>query len=472
MTTPRVQQLYEMMPPPLQEVALAIFGLRNRRRLRAWQRELARLRASEYWEPDESVAYVAGRLREVLGHAMRHVPRYRSFAAHIRDLDASDADVVRLLEIFPPVTRAEIKAEPDAFLSNAVDRRKLATTITSGTTGTPFTTWMPREVKLLSDALWWRRTAWAGWQEGDWIARLVGDPVISLRERNPRRPVRRSWTDRRLYLSSYHLSEDSAPRIANYLREFRPAFLMGYPSALDALVRLAGGERGFRCWKPKAVLFSSEPLYAHQREAISGALQAPIRGLYGCAERVVSAAECEHGTYHLSVIDGFIEGMFGLLRACQPARITGLLNPVMPLIRYELGDTLTQLPSLSCQCGRTLPAIDAIMTKAEDVVITPSGRYISSSVITWAFKQLDGLQRSQLIQKDSSQIQVILQATASSYPALVRTLRPRLEELFFGEMQLDFRRTDELAVGLSGKTRFVISEWRPAEPGRKGAKDS
>ena len=115
---------------------------------------------------------------------------------------------------------------------------------------------------------------------------------------------------------------------------------MGYPSALDDFARLIDGETDLSSWRPRALLYSSEPLYHHQREAIFHVTDAPLRGLYGCAERIVSAAQCNRGRYHLSLIDGFVEGQFDTETHMQLTPITGLLDRAMPLIRYELGDTV------------------------------------------------------------------------------------------------------------------------------------
>lgn len=454
------RRLYESLPPFAQDVALSLFGLRNVRRLRQWRQVLSGLQPSERWSPEEQRRFTSGRLREVLVHAIRHVPRYAGFSHLLPDLQRADAPVLDLLREFPPITRQDVIAEPDAFLSRAFARESLTTTITSGTTGTPFTSWLEPGAFLTSDALWWRRTAWAGHVEGDWIARLVGDPVIPLSERDPRRVYRVAWTDRRLYFSTYHLNAETAPRIAAVLARRRPAFFMGYPSALDTLARLAGPVPGLDEWRPKAILFSSEPLYDHQREAIRNFVDAPIRGLYGCAERIVSAAQCASGAYHLSVVDGYVEGQFEQSTGHVPAIITGLLNLAMPLIRFRLGDALRTLGSGTCECGRTLPRIDPVVTKHEDAVLTPSGRVISPSILTWAFKELEGLQKSQIIQRAATEVEVLVQCTPDALPPIEATLRERLDALFFGEMQVSVTRVAVLEVTAAGKTRFVVNEWR------------
>lgn len=450
-------RIYNRMPPTGQNIALGLYGLNNRRRLRSWNRIVAAASDSEHWHPDQQRKYVTERLRNLLAHAVRYVPRYAALSPHLRDIEDPRSDVFALLAHFPPVSRQEILADPDAFLSRAFDQRRLKKTLTSGTTGTPFTTWMEPDVFLTNDALSWRRTLWAGYQRGDWIARLVGDPVIPLTTHDPDPAFRSSWTDRRLYFSAYHLNEQTAGRMAECLSVRRPAFLMGYPSALDAFSRFCEGRFDLSPWRPRAILYSSEPLYEHQRETISRVMDAPLRGWYGCAERVVSAGQCEEGQYHLSLLDGFVEGQFGEAPVVQPARVTGLLNRAMPLIRYELGDTVVPLVGELCECGRSLPLINAVLTKVEDSLTTPSGREISGSILTWAFKDLAGVKKSQIVQDSHSSVEVRVLAAPADFLRIQPVLESRLRELVFDELQLSFRRVDKLDVLASGKTRFVVN---------------
>jgi phenylacetate-CoA ligase len=456
------RQIYDRLPPTGQNVALSLYGVNNRRRRRRWMPIIAALHDSEHWPEDRQREYVGDRLRRLLVDAVRQVPRYESLRPRLAEIEDPANDVFELLALFPPVSREEVLADQDAFLSRAFDRRRLTKTLSSGTTGTPFATWMEPEVFLTNDALGWRRTLWAGYQPGDWIARLVGDPVIPLSIRDPRPAYRVSWTDRRLYFSAYHLDESTAQRIADCLVARRPAFLMGYPSALDALFRFCGGRTDLSAWHPRAVLYSSEPLYEHQLETIRAVIDAPMRGWYSSAERVISAGECEEGQYHLSLVDGYVEGQFAELPVHQPARITGLLNRAMPLIRYELGDTVVPLPGQSCACGRTLPLIDRVLTKVEDSLRTPSGREISGSILTWAFKELPGLKKSQIVQDSRSSVEVRVQTAPADFARVQAVLEARLRDLVFDELQVKFRRVDQLDVLASGKSRFVVSEIRDA----------
>lgn len=462
-----VKQAYDRLPRPLQTLALNLFGIRNRRRMAAWRRYLKEIEPTERMPREDLIQLVDGHLREILVHAVRTVPRYRAYSHLLGHLQAPSADVFSLLLEFPAIARDEVRSDPKAFMSNRPGTRRLVRTLTSGTTGTPFATWMDTGTFMRTDALWWRRSAWSGHREGDWIARIVGDPIVPLADASPKEPWRMSWTDRRIYLSSFHLRRDTAHAYLDLIDRVRPAFVQGYPSSLEILARFAL-ERGKPLqWTPRAVWYASEPMYAHQRDVVTRAFGAPLVGLYGSAERIVSAAECEKGCYHLAALDGFVEGQFGRLDSREPALVTTLMNRVMPLIRFELGDNIQPAPDLSCECGRTLPVIEPVITKHEDWVETPSGRHVSSSVLTWAFKDLEGVRRSQIVQLDGSAIEVHIDADEQAFAAASEVLRARLGEMLFGEMELRFVLDRSIRVTESGKTRFVVRRMAvPAGQGR------
>lgn len=460
MTTSVIHDLYARLPQPLMAIVVNVAGLRTLARKRAWETCLRRLDETERWTPEVQQAYVGERLTHVMRHAIHTVPRYQTMRNTLAKLEnASPANVFEVLEEFPIVTREDIRRDPDLFLSNMARRRDLVASKTSGTTGSPLTILVDPETLVLTDALAWRRTLWAGYRQGDWIARLVGDRVVPLHVREPKRVAVRSRLDRRLYLSTYHLSRKTVGLYVDALRTVRPSFVMGYPSALFALCSLAGEPLATPEWRPKAVLYSSESLLGHQRETLESAFRAPCRGFYGSAERVFSAAECECGAYHVSLVDGYLEGQFGPCDSLSSgALITTLTNTSMPLIRYAIGDNVRAQGWTGCPCGRTMPTIDPVVTKAEDCVLTPSGRVISPSILTWAFKDVDGLVASQVAQISDSSVEVRLVCDDEHLQSIKGTLEPRLHELLFGEMTLSFVRLSGAPLTSAGKTRFVVDE--------------
>ncbi len=453
-----LKNLYNRSPRFLQHLYVNAYGVRNLSRFREWDRLIREIEFTERLDRQGQIQYVESRLKDIVAHAVTHVPFYRQFSSLKADLD--HRNIFEVLKEFPITNKEIINDEPGAFLAD--NQKPGVISKTSGTTGTPFSVHMDKRTFLLGDALWWRRTLWAGYEKGDWVARLVGDPVIPLAVQDPAEPWLVSWFDRRIYFSTFHLTEKTAVRIGNFLNNRKPAYIMGYPSSLEILCNYLK-QSGFRLdWKPKNVLFSSEPMHAHQEMVIREVLGAEIRGLYGSGEKVVSAAQCRLGNYHLSLVDGYLEGQFGLMENVRPAAITTLTNKIMPLIRYQVGDEIETQPALKCDCGLTLPVISPVITKHEDYIVTPSGRKIAPSAVVWAFIHLEikDINKGQVVQEDERTVKVYLNTDQDTFLKYRDVLKESMVEVFFGEMNVEVVKAERIDVQKSGKSRFIVNKLR------------
>ena len=453
-----LKNLYNNSPRFLQNWYVNAYGIRNLSRFNKWDGIIGDLEFTERLGRPGQITYVETKLKEIISHAVTNVPFYQQFSSLKADLD--EGNIFDLLNELPVTTKEMINEDPGAFLAGNPEQGVISKT--SGTTGIPFTIHMDKYSFLLGDALWWRRTRWAGYEKGDWIARLVGDPIIPLKVKDPAEPWMVSHFDRRIYFSTFHLTEKTAARIGEFLNRRKPAYIMGYPSSLEILCNYLK-QAGFRReWDLKNVLFSSEPMHAHQEIVISEVLQAEIRGLYGSGEKIVSAAQCSEGNYHLSLVDGYVEGQFGIMEGVKPAAITTLTNKLMPLIRYQVGDEIEMQPSLECGCGRTLPIISPVITKHEDYIVTPSGRKISPSAVVWAFihQEIKDINKGQVVQEDERTVKVYLNTDQESFLKYRDVLKKSMMEVFFGEMDVEVIKTDKIDVQKSGKSRFIVNKLR------------
>jgi phenylacetate-CoA ligase len=451
------RRLYEQLPLWAQWVALNAHGVFVWRALSRAERLISRVVESERWSQERQRVYVEDQLRRVLAHAVRWVPRYDGLRRCVRELSDRSVSPLEVLEAFPIVTKREIAEDPKAFRSTFFNSKDLVRTQTSGSTGAAMTLWLTPEAKGLGDALWHRRAVWAGYKKGDWIARIVGDPAVPSRETSSSSPIcRTSYADRRLYFSARHLTPEAIPRIVRDLNRRRPAFVMGYPSALSFIANEGLGRVPLE-YRPKAVLYSSEPMHAHQHAKVAEYFRAPIRGLYGCAERVVSAAECEAGSFHLSVLDGYLEGQFAGSSTDVTGLITGLRNLGMPLIRYDLGDEIKVEHASACVCGRTLPVIAPVESRRGDAIVTQRGRHVPAPLLTLVFKDLAPIRRTQLIQESAREVHVRIDVDAQAAPEMVGIVEERVRRVLLGEMEVRVTVTTEMEATTTGKVPFVIN---------------
>jgi phenylacetate-CoA ligase len=404
-------------------------------------------------------AYQDERLRHVVTEAYEHVPFYRRRFDDLR-LKPTDIRGRQDLPKIPLLTRQDIRNHFGDLRSRRVSPRALRTGHTSGTTGTPLTVGYDRDTIWMTYAVFDRHYRWAGCRFG-----RGGDRVAVARGNVPldqkRAPFwRYNRTHNQLLLSSFHLSKTNLPAYFEALAQFQPAVLDGYPSTLYVLAKFLQS-RG-ETFPLRAAVTSSETLYDFQRAVIEERFACRVFDYYALAERAVFSNECEqHEGNHLAMEYGVAE-IVDNAGAPAPVGTTGKLvgtslhNTAMPLLRYVTND-MTAIRERPCPCGRHLPVMEEVTTKAEDLLTLKDGRLISPSVLTHPFKPLDCIEGSQIVQTahDEVVVRLIPGATYTSAHTLhlVTELRARLGE----DVRIDVQMVDRLEVSPSGKFKWVIS---------------
>jgi len=119
-------------------------------------------------------------------------------------------------------------------------------------------------------------------------------------------------------------------------------------------------------------------------------------------------------------------------------------------------------PGFVCACGRTLPVMDPVITKHEDLIITPSGRKISPSAVVWAFihQDIQDIQNSQVVQEEADLVRVYLNTDEDTFQKYRAVLHESMGKVFFGEMRIEIVKTDHIEVTKAGKSRFILNRYR------------
>lgn len=145
------------------------------------------------------------------------------------------------------------------------------------------------------------------------------------------------------------------------LNALSPTILSTYPSAA---VMLAAEQRAGRLHlKLDEVWTGGEIFTPAMRQLVTEAFGCPIANSYGASEFLTLAFECGHGQLHLNSDWVILEPVDHLGQPVPPGQasattlLTNLANHVQPLIRYDLGDSITIHPA-PCACGSVLPCIE------------------------------------------------------------------------------------------------------------------
>lgn len=393
-------------------------------------------------------------LRRSLAVAQRRLPRYAELT-----VPPEGADLVTwFCTQCPVLNKADLIAGRAELYPNHGQRRPWwPSGKTSGTSGAPLEVFRSLNSVVWEEAFNMQLWAWAGFVPGDPQAVLRGDQVVDPKQTTP--PFWR-W-DRfghQMFLSSRHLAAANVGLLIDALKASGAQLLRAYPSSSFELARLAD-QLGLKL-PLRAVVTGSEPLYPLQREMLEQVFSCKVFDFYGMAERVAYAAQCEHGHYHLNPEYSWVEI---LDENNQPTDDFGFVvgttfhNDVMPLLRYRVSDRARWVKG-ACPCGRSYPRIELSSGKVEDQLFDREGAAVSASVITFAFKGLKNILKSQVAQVGLGEWEVRVVPEPGFTQTDAQALLSNIEQYVSDKITVNVRLVDDIACLPSGKFKWVSQE--------------
>ena len=201
------------------------------------------------------------------------------------------------------------------------------------------------------------------------------------------------------------------PELVSELNEFGPVILTSYPSALEVL---AGEQSAGRLrLRPAIVELGGESIDPAGRARIADAFgETVVHNAYAASECLLIAFDCREGWLHVNADWAILEPVEADYSPTPPGRrshtvlLTNLANRVQPIIRYDLGDSITAR-TRACPCGSPLPAI-RVEGRSDDVLHlrTTDGGTVSvlPLAVGTVIDETPGVQRSQLVQTGPSEL--------------------------------------------------------------------
>jgi phenylacetate-CoA ligase len=210
------------------------------------------------------------RLHELMQHAMRHVPFYRTWGQRAGYTPENPPP----LSAWPIATKELFRADFEAFQSDAFPREQMLVAKTSGSSGEPFRLRVHRSATDYSYACLWRALSRHGLRPGDRRVYVWGRGFLFNSGAAQIRKVRlrhklRNWLNNTLVIDAYELTHENVDQAIAAIEQFRPVYLHGYVSALYTIARrIVDTKRSCRNLAPLAVITESEKLYDFQRETM------------------------------------------------------------------------------------------------------------------------------------------------------------------------------------------------------------
>ncbi len=198
--------------------------------------------------------------------------------------------------------------------------------------------------------------------------------------------------------------------VSDQLADFDPQILTSYASELVALAEQQ--REGRLALKLNGIWSGGETLSRRDRADIAGAFGCPVIDDYGASEFLNIAFDCGCGSLHLNRDWVILEPVDREGRpvpdgiASASVLLTNLANFIQPIIRYDLGDSITMLPE-PCSCGSPLPAIRVEGRRDDTICLERTDgqleRVIPLALCT-AIEERAGVFRFQVLEEAANQL--------------------------------------------------------------------
>lgn len=441
----------------MQNIACSVVGLKMRRARygKVFRDAFAFLQGSQWWSLEDHKAHQDQKLRQVVQHAYQTVPYYTELFDSLK-LKPQDIRSVADLPKLPILNKETIRKRGSDMFSKDWPTRRISYGHTGGTTGTAMTLACDIDTTAWQWAVWWRHRARFGLNLNDPFIVLAGRSVVPMNRMDP--PFwRRNFPMHQTYVSIHHMTQPNMGALVSYLQKRKVKYYSGYPSALYLLATYLLDNAITLNHPPQFVVTGAETVLPHQRRVIEQATGARLTDQYGASEHCGNISECQLHSYHVDMEFGAVEFLSDPNLPPDVRRIvcTGFHNPVMPLIRYDIGDlaTVTDQP---CDCGLRLPRVLKIDGRIESYVITPDGRQLGR--LDFLFKGSHRIREAQLIQHSIDRLLVKVVRSNGYDQTDEQELLGQIRHYLGDVIEVDIEYIDEIPREANGKFRQIVSE--------------
>jgi phenylacetate-CoA ligase len=424
---------------------------------RTISRDFQLLMKSQWWSEQELKDYQNQKLIELINHAYYNVPYYNGLFKNL-GLTPEDIRTKEDLIKLPLLTKEIIRKNyPDKIVSGNLKRENYYTTGSSGSTGEPLKYLISKEAYSMNTAAKLRGWYWMGYRLGDKFVKLSQNP----RKKNEKKIQDLINRDRYIYVQQ--LTNENFKNIYKELKLYQPKIIRGYPDPLMFLARYMQ-----KCSRndvyPMAINTTGNILYPEARDLIEKQFNCKIFDSYN-SEAGAVAFECEsHFFYHLAMEYAITE-IIQNGKETEPDQkgkliTTDLLNYAMPFIRYDTQDIVTK-GSVKCTCGRALETITRIEGRDNDILITPSGKYLIVHNFTGYFQRSDTpafgkVDQFQVVQKSIDSIEINLVKGNGFTDDTGKEILRYWQEYIGNDVHVIVNAIEHIPLTGSGKRRFLV----------------
>ncbi len=421
---------------------------------------ISQFEKTQYLPEEELAGLQREKLSRLLLHCVNHVPAYQAY----KDLiPLIEKDPMEALQQFPVLTKQAVNDNQEQLISTIADRTKLIPNRSGGSTGKPVRFYIDRPTAEGSESSRWRALSWWDIAIGDRCLMVWGNPLELSQHKKFIYHMKERILKNTVFVSAYDLSPEALQKYVGVLNRSKPTYFYGYASALYLFAQYILKQGVQVKHPPRAIISTSETLHDYQRTVIEQAFHSRVINEYGARDAGIVAYECPQGRMHLSSENMIVEIVdFATKKPVEPGKsglvvITDLNNFSMPRLRYQIGDVAAQSAE-KCVCGRTLPVLDKIEGREDDIFIAENGSYVHGVYFANLARSYPSIQQFQIIQHTREDITLKVIKSSGFKDTEMQQYMDAIQNTM-GKVKIRLEYVDHIEASASGKTRYSKREF-------------
>jgi len=428
------------------------------------RRESRILRRLERASREEVRQHSDEKLAGMLLWCKERVPYYRRYLCEVADRHIQQSPAPVLADL-PVLEKADLHEHFEELTADGRSGIRVRRNATGGSTG--------ESAQFLQDAAYrrWNRAvlahfeAWTGWRPGDSKVILWGIPRDVESAARPANRVRDRLL-RRTTLNAYNLSTTTMAGYADRLQRKPPALLRVFTQSGAEFAQFLLRNRG-ESLHVGAVTCGGAMLVPQYRQDMARAFGAAVYDSYGSREVGPIAAEflpdggllASPATHRLEILrqDG---------TPTQPGEegeihVTLLVNRVMPLLRYRIGDRGAWADDSATPNVPAWPRLGRLVGRTMEHVLAADGTRRNSQLMSELVMHVGWIRRFQWVQDARDRIELRIEPhkghpAAAELQRLETELGAEMCRIIGPDCRFELTLCDRIEPSPSGKYHYVV----------------
>lgn len=261
------------------------------------------------------------------------------------------------------------------------------------------------------------------------------------------------------YYSTFHIKEEYLKYYVKDLLKYKPEYLSGFPSTMLEIAKY-GLANGYQMPKDtvRAIFPTAESITFEMRKTIEQFFNTRMYNQYSSSEGAPFIIECKNGNLHMDIQTGVFEILDDDDNPTDSGRliVTSFFTQGTPLIRYDIGDSLTLDLNNKCNCGNYNPLVKEILGRIDDYVYSPENGKINLGNVSNTLKDTKGIVKFQVLQHKLDELMIKLVVDKALYDKKVedKFIQNWIDRMG-NNMKIELQFVDDIPVEKSGKYRMV-----------------